>query len=481
MEGIKRKETWEHDIDRKARLRIPPPRLDYRPVEERVQDFEEACLGFSLESAMEEASRCVECPDPQGCVLACPLHNDIPSAMWEISEGNFLAAAEIFRETSNFPELCGRLCPDECLCAGSCGVGKFHPDIRLGRLEAFIADKQREAQGGIPIPVMQKPTGKKVAVIGSGPAGLTAAEELAKLGHEVTVFDMHSQPGGTLVYDIPRFRLPINIVEEKVEQLRKMGVEFKFGICIGRETNLDSLFEQGFQAIFLGTGAGLELRTEIPGTNLEGTFLATEFLRYVNLSENEFPADKEMQQVKDKHVVIIGGGYAAVDCARAAVRMDAKEVTCIYRCELEMLCRVEDKIAAQEEGVDFLPMTEVIELLGNGQKYVSQARCQRLRPSGIGPRAQPIPVEGALFTMEADLVILAPERGPDPLIENTTTDLEAASEGWLLVDDDTGLTTKEGVFAAGDNTGQSQLAVIAIADARRVSSAMHDYLMAMRR
>ncbi len=479
MNELMRTETWERDIDRKGRLRIPAPRLDYRHVEDRIQDFEEACMGFSLESAQEEASRCIECPDPQGCVLACPLHNDIPSALWEISEGNFLAAAEIFRQTSNFPELCGRLCPDECLCAGSCGVGKFHPDIRLGRLEAFIADYQREAEGGIPIPVMQNPTGKKVAVVGSGPASLTAAEELAKRGHEVTVFEMRSRPGGALVYDIPRFRLPLHIVDQKVEQLCNMGVVFKFGICVGRDNNLDGFFQQGFQAVFLGTGAGLEEMIEIPGKDLEGTYQATEFLRYANLSESEFRADEAILQAKGKHVVIIGGGYAAVDCARVAVRMEAREVTCIYRCELEMLCRVEDKIAAQEEGVDFVPMTDVIELVGNVQGQVTQARCQRLRPSGIGPRAQPIRVEGALFNVEADLVILAPERGPDPLIENTTAELQATSEGWLLVDQDTGLTTKEGIFAAGDNTGQSQLAVLAIAEARRVSSAMHDYLMTM--
>jgi glutamate synthase (NADPH/NADH) small chain len=396
--------------------------------------------------------------------------------MWEICQGNILAAAEIYRQTSNFPELCGRLCPDECLCAGSCGVGKFHPDIRLGRLEAFVADYQREAKGGIPIPAMLEHTGKRVAVVGSGPAGLTAAEELSKMGHKVTVFEMRGRAGGTLIYDIPRFRLPLNIVDDKVNQLISMGVEFIFKACVGRDKNLDDLFKQGYHAVFLGTGAGIEEVVDLPGIDLDGIYQATEFLRYTNLSETNIPPDAKVPRPKGKQVVIVGGGYAAVDCARTAVRMGAQEVTCFYRCELDMLCRVEDKIAAQEEGVDFIPLTEVVSLIGNAKGHVVQAHCQHMRPSGIGPKAQPIPVVGATYMVDADLVILAPERGPDPLIGSTTSGLQTASEGWLLVDKDTGQTTRRGVFAAGDNTGQSQLAVVAIAEARKVALAIHEYL-----
>lgn len=470
-------ESWERDIDRKARLRIPAPRLDYRPAEDRTQDFDEACVGFSLVSAQKEASRCVECPDPQGCVLACPLHNDIPTAMWEICQGNILAAAEIYRQTSNFPELCGRLCPDECLCAGSCGVGKFHPDIRLGRLEAFVADYQREAKEGIPIPEIQKATGKRVAVVGSGPAGLTIAEELSKMGHKVTVFEKRKRAGGTLIYDIPRFRLPLNIVDDKVEQLLCMGVEFIYEVRVGGDISLENLFEQGYHAIFLGTGAGIEEAVNIPGKDLDGTFQATEFLRYTNLADTGISQGGKAPHPKGKQVVIVGVGHAAVDCARTAIRMGAREVTCFYRCELDRLCRVEDKIAAQEEGVDFIPMTEVIGLLGNGNGNVVAAQCQHMRQSGIGRNAQPIPVEGATYTVDADLVILAPERGPDTLIDSKTSGLQTGSEGWLLVDKETGETTKPGIFAAGDNTGQSQLAVVAIAEARKVALAMHEYMI----
>lgn len=469
-------ETWEREIDRKARLRLPAPRLDYRPAEERIRDFEEACLGFTLDTAKEEASRCVECPDPQGCVLACPLHNDIPTTMWEICEGNFLQAAAIYRKTSNFPELCGRLCPDECLCAGSCGVGKFHPDIRLGRLEAFIADYQREAQGGIPIPSISQSTGKRVAVIGSGPAGLTAAEELAKFGHKVTVYEMKSRAGGTLIYDIPRFRLPINIVDEKVDQLSSMGIEFIFDVCVGRDTSIEDLLLRGYHAIFLGTGAGKEEGIDLPGSNLDGIYQATEFLKYSNLYQVTIPPNMNGSRLVGKQVVIIGGGFAAVDCARTAVRLGALDVTCFYRCELERLCRLEDKIAAQEEGVDFVPLTEVIRLIGDIEGNVVQAECQHMRSSGIGPKAQPIPVEGATYKVNADLVIFAPERDPDPLIEKTTPGLQSKPEGWLLVDEKTGQTTRPGVFAAGDNTGQSQIAVVAIAEARKTAFAINHYL-----
>lgn len=470
-------ETWERDIDRKARLRIPAPRLDYRPAEERIQDFDEACLGFSLEAAQEEASRCIECPEPQGCVLACPLHNDIPAAMWEISQGNFLEAAAILRNTSNFPELCGRLCPDECLCAGSCGVGKFHHDIRLGRLEAFVADYQREKEGGFPIPDVLAPTGKRVAVVGSGPAGLTVAEELSKLGHKVTVFEMRGQPGGALIYDIPRFRLPLNIINDKVIQLKRMGVEFIFDTCLGRDFILDDLFQQGYHAVFLGTGAGLEAEVALPGVDLDGIYHATEFLRYTNIYEVNIPLDAEVPQIEDKQVVIFGSSYAAVDCARTAVRMGAQMVTVFYRCcELDTLCRAEDKIAAQEEGVYFIPLVEVASLIGDEMGHVVQARCQRMHLPGIGPQVQPIPVDGATYLVDADLVILAPERSPDPSLRETTPGLQVEAEGWIMADKETGKTTRRGVFAAGDNTGQSQLAVLAIAEANKVAVAIHEYL-----
>ncbi len=469
-------EPFERDIDRRERMQLPAQWLDYRPVEERIQDFDEACLGLTPETARAEASRCIQCPSPQPCVQTCPLHNDIPTAMWEISEGNFLKAAEIYRKTNNFPELCGRLCPDESWCAGSCGVGKFDPDIRLGRLEAFVADYQRRAEG-FPIPQVLPPTGRRVAVSGSGPAGLTVAEELAKLGHEITVFEMQRRPGGTLVYTIPRFRLPVNVVEEKIAQLERMGIKFVLETRVGQDTTVDELFRLEYHAVFLGTGAGLDIVADLPGADLAGVYLATEFLMRTNLDKAYIPPDKQSPLQVGKRVAVFGGGHAAVDCVRTAIRMGAREVTCFYRdSETNMLCRLEDKLAAQEEHARFVALTEPAILIGDKTGHIVQALCQRMRPGDRDPRSRPIPVEGSTYVVDADLVVLAPERGPDPLIAEATPKMKVDPTGWIVRDPETGQTTRSGVFAAGDNTGKSHLAVLAIAEGRKVAAGIHQYL-----
>jgi glutamate synthase (NADPH/NADH) small chain len=467
-------DTWERDIDQQEQPRTPVPRLDYRPVEERIQDFDEACLGFSLETARMEASRCIQCPSPQGCVLACPLHNNIPAAMWEISEGDFLKAAAIYRQTSNFPEVCGRLCPDESLCEGSCPVGKFYPGIRLGRLEAFVADYQREAEG-FPIPKVPPPTGRRVAVVGSGPAGLTVAEELAKLGHEITVFEMRRRPGGMLVYTIPRFRLPVHIVEAKAAQLERLGVQFAFGTRVGRDVTVGDLSRQGYHAVFLGTGAGFEAAVDLPGANLEGVYLATEFLMRTNLDKAYIPPEEQVPIQMGERVAIFGGGHAAVDCARTAVRMGAQEVTCFHR-SIDVLCRLEDRLAAQEEHVRFVALTEPVIMIGDERGHVVQVQCQHLRLGGQDWRSDLIPVVGSKYTADVDLVVLAPELGPDPLIVKATPGLKLEPGGWIVSNEETGQTTRHGVFAAGDNTGTSQLAVVAIAEGRKVAASIHQYL-----
>ena len=313
--------------------------------------------------------------------------------------------------------------------------------------------------------------------MGSGSAGLTAAEELPKLGHTVTVFEMLSRPGGTLIYNILRFRLPLNIVDDKVAQLEGMGVEFVIETCLGRGISVDDLFQQGYQAVFLGTGVGIEDELNLPGKDLEEIYQATEFLKYTNLYDANIPPDAKGRSPESRQVVIFGGGCGAVDCARTAVRMVIQEVTCFYRCGvLDMLCRFEDKIAAQEEGVYFVPLVEAASLIGDERGRVVQARCQRMRPSGIVPKAQPIPAEGATYTVDADLVILVPERGPDPLIGDTTPQLQTESEGWLLADKETRQTNRRGAFAAGDNAGQSRLAVVTIVEACKAAAAIHEYL-----
>ncbi|MFB0536864.1 MAG: FAD-dependent oxidoreductase [Anaerolineae bacterium] len=460
----------------KSNGQIFAPRLDYRPVEERIKDFDEACLGFSPDTARLEASRCVQCPSPQPCLLACPLHNDIPAAMREISEGNFLKAAAIYRQTSNFPELCGRLCPDELLCESSCPVGKIDYSIRLGRLEAFVADYQREAEG-LPIPEVPPPTGWRVAVVGSGPAGLTVAEELAKLGHAITVFEMRRRAGGMLVYTIPRFRLPVHIVEAKVAQLERLGVQFVFETRVGRDITVQDLLQEGYHAVLLGTGAGFEAAVNLPGVDLEGVYKATELLTRTNLDKAYIPTEEQAPIQMGERVAIFGAGHAAVDCARTAVRMGAQKVTCFYRgWEMDMLCRLEDRLAAQEEHVRFVALTEPVGLIGDEKGHVVQVQCQRVRLARRGDQSHLIPVEGSRYMVDADLVVLAPERGPDPLIVEDTPGLEIEPRGWIVSDEETGQTTRRGVFAAGDNTGESHMAVVAILEGRKVAASIHRHL-----
>ncbi|MGD2207043.1 MAG: FAD-dependent oxidoreductase [Anaerolineae bacterium] len=472
-------EVETRQIDRRARLHLPASRLDYRPVGERIRDFEEACQGFTAETARAEASRCIQCPAPRSCVLACPLHNDIPQAMWEISQGNFVQAAAIYRQTSSFPELCGRLCPDEALCAGACGVGRHTAAVQMGRLEAFVADYQRRVEGGLPLPALPPASGKGVAIVGSGPAGLTAAEELALRGHEVTLFEAQRQPGGALVYTIPRFRLPLEITEAKFSQLKRLGVKFALATQIGQDLTVDDLFREGVYALLLSTGAGREPVSDLPGMDLEGVYLTTEFLAQSNLGRSYLGVHLEplISIRPDEKVAIFGEGHAAVDCARTAIRLGARDVTCYHRgTEAHLPCRMEDYWAAQEEGVRFVPLTEPAALVGDGNGQVVGVRCQHLRVGGRQHHSHPIAVEGAGDTIDADLVVLAPEPGPDPSWAGAVPGLKVDADGWIVADRETGQTSREGVFAAGDVTGQPYLAVMAIARGRRVAASIHDYL-----
>lgn len=471
-----RVESWERELDRRASLRLPSPRLDYRPVEERITDFAEACTGFTPETARQEAARCVQCPEPQACQLACPLHNDIPAAIWEISRGNFGAAAQIYRKTSNFPELCGRLCPDETLCAGSCGVGKCHHSVRLGRLEAFAADYQRQ-QEGLPVLRRRRTSRNRVAVIGSGPAGLTAAEDLALAGHGVTIYEQRAVPGGTLVYTIPRFRLPLEVVESKVVQLERLGVEFLPGIALGANLTIDDLLRGGYQAVVLCSGAGKETVPAITGMQLRGVAFAQDFLRRTNAYAAGLPNDLSGKPILGKRVVINGCGHSAVDCARSAVRLGAQQVLVIYSgTEMEMLCRQEDKLAALEEGVLFQPLTITCGLLGSAAGALSQVVCQQMRPVCQAGRRGSEPVEGAQYHLVCDTFIFAQEPGPEANIALAVPGVELDEHGWIKSDPLSGETSRKGVFAAGDNTRSQHLAVYAIAEARRVAAMVNQYL-----
>jgi len=464
------------DLGDRERLQLPALRLNYRPVEERINDIEEACEGFTPETARIEASRCIQCPTPAACILACPLGNDIKGAMREIMQGNFVEAADIYRKTSNFPELCGRLCPDEVLCAGSCPVGRFYPELRLGRLEAFVSDQQRETVG-LPLPELRPATGKSVAVVGSGPAGLTVAEQLAKCGHSITVFDQHRRPGGTLAYAIPRFRLPADVVEDKVAQLQRMGVSFVMETVLCEDITIDSLFDEGYDAVFLGTGAGQEAVLDVEGADLGGVYLAKEFLTRTNLDTSYLPPDLRAPIEVGERVTIFGEGHAATDCARTAIRLGAKDVIVIQTGqEREETYSQEDRVAAQEEGVSMVELVKPILLVGDRRGHVTKALCQRMRPGRRHHHSEPVPIEGSTFMVDTNLVILAPQLGPNRRLAEMTTGLEVDSEGWFIIDESTGQTTREGVFAGGDNVGKLHLAVMAIAEGRKVARGIHKHI-----
>jgi glutamate synthase (NADPH/NADH) small chain len=338
-------------------------------------------------------------------------------------------------------------------------------------LEAFVADYQRQVEG-LPLPAHLPSTGKQVAVIGSGPAGLTCAEQLALLGHSVSIYEMRERPGGMLVYTIPAFRLPAGIVQDKVVQLQRMGVRFVTGTRLGKDFQVADLWRDGNQAIFLASGAGFEPTAQVPGEDLNAVYRATEFLLHLNME------GATRINLSGASVAVFGSGHAAIDCGRAAVRLGASKVTCyLPESEKQATWRVEDQLAAEEEGVEFVPCTRLVKLFGDEQNNLSGLRCQLdlasipadQRPTGRQP--------SGLFMVRADLAILAPERGPDPLISGLCPGLEVSPEGWILQDAESGKTSLKGVFAAGDNTGKQHLAAVAIAQARKVAGCIHEYLM----
>ncbi len=475
-------------VDRKARFRIQEQKIQKQDPVERRCNWNEVVLGFESEqAAILEATRCIQCPAAP-CIRACPVRNDIPGALWELEQGNFLEAADIFRRTSTMPEVCGRICPQERLCEGSCVVGntKRVPPVRpvaIGRLEAFVADYQRRELGGLPLPELPPPTGRKVAVIGAGPAGLTVAELLAQQGHQAVVYDAWPKPGGILLYGIPNFKMGKTLAEDKVRLLERMGVRFVPNTMFGRGLVLEDLLREGFDAVFLGHGAGIGATTGIPGEDLRYIYQATDFLVRGNLGPQELPADKQEPVAVGQHVVIVGGGDTSMDCVRTAVRLaheagqPSTTVTCLYRrTENEMPGREEERRHAKEEGVQFQFLTAPVEYLGDRDGNVTGVKCVRMmlaEPDESG-RSSPVPIPGTEHVIEADTVVLAVGYWGDRLLA------EAAGlnhrRGLLVVDPETGATSQPGVFAGGDNVRGADLVVTAIAEATRAAAGILQYL-----
>ncbi|MCL4529022.1 MAG: NAD(P)-dependent oxidoreductase [Chloroflexi bacterium] len=466
-------------IDRKARANKPFYDLDLRPPETRTCDFDAVVIEFNAERAMVEASRCIHCPDPAPCMLACPTNNDIPSAMWLIEQGKFVEAAQIYHKTSSLPEVCGRVCPHEQLCQGSCVLNKHHQPVLTGELEAFAVDYERRAAGYV-IP-LGTPTGKRIAVVGAGPAGLACADILVQKGYEVTVFDSKPAPGGLLVYGIPNFKLPKNIWFEKWEELERAGVKFVPNTYIGKDKTIDGLFAEGFEAVFIGVGSEVDAPMEnTPGTDLPGVYQATDFLIRTNVDKKLLPENMKEPVEIGRRVAVIGGGDTASDCLRTALRLGAEEVTCLYRrTEKEMPGGRKDRQMARDEGAKYRFLTQPVKFIAGEDGHLAAIECIEMvlgEPDAKG-RRRPVPVPDSNFSVACDTAILALGYWPDPIISKTTPDLETHDCGLVTVKNKaTGETSRPGVFSGGDCATGPDLVVTAMVGGRKAAFAIDEYL-----
>jgi len=448
-----------------------------RSVKERIRCFDEVALGYSEEEAISEANRCLQCKSPR-CVKGCPVGIDIPAFIKKIRDGEFEKALEIILEKNSLPAICGRVCPQEIQCMGECILGIKNDPINIGALERFAADQENRTNIQRKVPIAP-PTGKKVAVVGSGPAGLTAAAELAKLGHSVTIFEALHEPGGVLMYGIPEFRLPKRIVKEEVEYVKSLGVKIETNVIIGKIIKLDELFDSGFDAIFIGSGAGLPRFLGIPGEDLNGIYSANEFLIRVNMMKAyKFPEYDTPIKV-GKNVVVIGGGNVAMDSARSALRLGGNVTVLYRRTEEYMPARREEVINAKEEGVNFMFLAAPIRFLGDERGNVRKVECIRMRlgePDESG-RRRPIPISGSEFTLDADTVIVAIGQNPNPLPVRGEREIKITSHGTIVVNPETGETGRPGVFAAGDIVTGNATVISAMAGGKKAARAIHKFLM----
>ncbi|MCX9084332.1 MAG: NADPH-dependent glutamate synthase [Candidatus Methanoperedens sp.] len=440
----------------------------------RRSNFKEVALGYTDEQAVEEAKRCLQCKKPK-CVEGCPVEVHIPDFIKHLAEGDFDSAIKNIKTDNALPAVCGRVCPQETQCEASCILKKKGEPVSIGRLERFVSDK--ELAKGSEVPERPKPSGKKVAVVGSGPAGLTAAADLARMGHSVTIFEALHAAGGVLTYGIPEFRLPKDIVKAEVEYVKKLGVNILLDSVIGKIDTVDDLLLE-FDSVFLGTGAGLPVFMNIDGENLNGVYSANEFLTRVNLMKSYRFPEYDTPVRKGKHVVVVGGGNVAMDSARCALRLGAEEVTIVYRRgEEEMPARAEEIEHAKEEGIQFRLLTNPLRLEGDAKNWVTHIECINMylcEPDGTG-RCRPMPLSGSEHKIEADVVIMAIGTSPNPLVPRTTTGLEMSKHGTVVAKEN-GETTKKGVYAGGDAVTGSATVISAMGAGKIAARAIDDYL-----
>ena len=452
--------------------KVPVPEQD---PQVRNHNFEEVCLGYTKEQAMEEAQRCLHCKN-KPCVAGCPVNIRIPEFIEKVAAGDFQAAYEVISDTNALPGVSGRVCPQETQCEMHCVRGIKGEPVAIGRLERFVADWYREHINEMP----KKPesNGVKVAVVGSGPAGLTCASDLAKLGYQVTIFEAFHTAGGVLVYGIPEFRLPKAIVANEVGKLTAMGVDLETDMVVGKTYTIDEMFADGYEAVFVGSGAGLPMFMGIPGETLAGVYSANEYLTRINLMKAYLNAyDTPIKKIK--RAAIVGGGNVAMDAARCAKRMGAEHVYVVYRrSEAEMPARREEIHHAKEEGIEFLFLNNPTKILGDDKGRVRGMECIRMElgePDDSG-RRRPIEVPGSEFELDVDAVIMSLGTSPNPLIRSTTPGLEANRKGCLVADEETMATTREGVYAGGDAVTGAATVILAMGAGKKAAEAMDKYL-----
>ena len=457
------------DVLKKVPVREQDPKV-------RAANFQEVCLGYNQEEAMEEASRCLKCKNAR-CVSGCPVAIDIPAFIREVENGQFEEAAKVIARSSALPAVCGRVCPQESQCEGKCVRGVKGEPISIGKLERFVADWSRE-NGFVP-EAPETGNGKRVAVIGSGPSGLTCAGDLAKMGYEVTIFEALHEPGGVLMYGIPEFRLPKDgVVKPEIENVKKLGVKIETNVIIGKSLTIDQLLEEeGFDAVFIGSGAGLPMFMGIPGENANGVFSANEYLTRSNLMK-AFREDYDTPIAAGKKVAVVGGGNVAMDAARTALRLGA-EVHIVYRrSEAELPARVEEVHHAKEEGIIFNLLTNPVEILTDETGWVKGMTCIRMElgePDASG-RRRPVPVEGSEFTIDVDTVIMSLGTSPNPLISSTTQGLETNRRKCIVAQEDNGKTSREGVYAGGDAVTGAATVILAMEAGRAGARGIDEYL-----
>jgi glutamate synthase (NADPH/NADH) small chain len=464
------------DVDRKARLRIPAKLPAKQPSGERVGNWDEVYALFDPDFAQIEAERCIQCPAAP-CQKACPVGNDIPAALWLLEQGDIDGAANLFRDTSELPEMCGRLCPQERLCEGHCVVGKVAAPVAIGKLETFVTERQR-THGALPAPERAQASGKSVAIVGSGPSGIACGERLARRGHRVVIYDAWPEPGGVLLYGIPNFKQNKPAVERKFRELEALGVEVVVGTHIGRDIPFERLASD-FDAVFLATGAPIGARLGIEHEEAPGVFEATAFLVRANLPAERLPPALRDPLPPMRQVVVVGGGDTSMDCVRSAARLGAERVTLVYRrTEAEMQGRAEERQHASEEGVVTLYLTTPLSVLVDEAGQTRGLRCQRMtlgEPDDTG-RARPEVVEGSEFDLEADAIVIAIGYNVDPAWGEEADGVERDRWDRFVVDPETMRTSRPGIFAGGDDVNGADLVVTALAHGHLAADGIHDYL-----